>query len=63
MKFILECSGSTLADPGISGVASCMSWAAYIQSTGGNFTGQCQSNSQLAIKCCFTCSGKNKMLK
>jgi hypothetical protein len=55
--YITECSGSTYPDPGINGVSNCMSWAAYVQSTGGNFTGQCINNPQLALKCCFTCRG------
>lgn len=50
-----ECPGSGLADPVISNVTNCSTWAAFVESNGGNFTDQCYSNSSIAKKCCFTC--------
>ncbi len=54
----LECAGSGLVDPIISNVTNCSTWAAFIESTGGNFKNECVQSSQLAIKCCFTCESK-----
>jgi len=57
IKIIPETAGSGLADPSLSGVTDCTSWAHYIQNSGGDFYSNCSSNPALNIKCSFTCGG------